>query len=609
MTTEEKIAKIKQCITGHPDFPKPGILFRDIFPVLRDASVFKMLIDVLVDHVKSKTPNVEIIVGLDSRGFLFGPIIAQELGISFVPVRKAGKLPGEIFQVTYSLEYGQDKFEIQKDSIKPGAKVVIVDDLLATGGIPPPASPAPSREGSHTPMSQMSNIENDWDDRDEIRTRELEEARARATQMEKTMRWWSDCTSNWREKWSKVRNERNKAREENRQLRTKLEAMAKECTASKRQSEELKVKNVELQKKLGINVDVAAEDKVTVNDVDKKSDSTAVNKSESESNKASPVSDVRRKSHPKSEDDSDDFELAEEKTNLAGLKLDEAQKTLIAERGEKSVLMKTIEKLQLELNSQKTKYDDLKQSKQEALLEITKLKESNKDELSRVTVELEDEAVNRSNMEKKLAELRRELERLQRENAEEYGKRERLETDKFSLERENKKIRIQIEDLKEQIDRKSQQTSAMANSDVKSLQTDLSASNKELNDLKVAYTRLKKTLQEKNTELDHSKRRAEQYEADVKKLRVRIEELKKDLANAEDEADAQGNSLRKQQRENDDLQEQLENLQVQLNHAQNRLQRSNPSTVKSRTPSVKSFDPNELGEDPDSDDSDLDIET
>ncbi|CAG2210673.1 CCDC102 [Mytilus edulis] len=483
-----------------------------------------------------------------------------------------------------------------------------VSYLRATG-IPPPASPASSREGSHTPMSQMSNIENDWDDRDEIRTRELEEARARATQMEKTMRWWSDCTSNWREKWSKVRNERNKAREENRQLRTKLEAMAKECTASKRQSEELKVKNVELHKKLGINVDVAAEDNVTVNDVDKKSDSNAVNKSESESNKASPVSDVRRKSHPKSEDDSDDFELAEEKTNLAGLKLDEAQKTLIAERGEKSVLMKTIEKLQLELNSQKTKYDDLKQSKQEALLEITKLKESNKDELSRVTVELEDEAVNRSNMEKKLAELRRELERLQRENAEEYGKRERLETDKFSLERENKKIRIQIEDLKEQIDRKSQQTSAMANSDVKSLQTDLSASNKELNDLKVAYTRLKKTLQEKNTELDHSKRRAEQYEADVKKLRVRIEELKKDLANAEDEADAQGNSLRKQQRENDDLQEQLENLQVQLNHAQNRLQRSNPSTVKSRTPSVKSFDPNELGEDPDSDDSDLDIET
>ncbi|XP_063439661.1 coiled-coil domain-containing protein 102A-like [Mytilus trossulus] len=495
---------------------------------------------------------------------------------------------------------------MMSQKIKPNMTKGDVSYLRATG-IPPPASPAPSREGSHTPMSQMSNIENDWDDRDEIRTRELEEARARATQMEKTMRWWSDCTSNWREKWSKVRNERNKAREENRQLRTKLEAMAKECTASKRQSEELKVKNVELQKQLGINVDAAADDNVTVNDVDKKSDSSPAKKSES--NKASPVSDVRRKSHPKSEDDSDDFELAEEKTNLAGLKLDEAQKTLIAERGEKSVLMKTIEKLQLELNSQKTKYDDLKQSKQEALLEITKLKESNKDELSRVTVELEDEAVNRSNMEKKLSELRRELERLQRENAEEYGKRERLETDKFSLERENKKIRIQIEDLKEQIDRKSQQTSAMANSDVKSLQTDLSASNKELNDLKVAYTRLKKTLQEKNTELDHSKRRAEQYEADVKKLRVRIEELKKDLANAEDEADAQGNSLRKQQRENDDLQEQLENLQVQLNHAQNRLQRSNPSTVKSRTPSVKSFDPNELGEDPDSDDSDLDIET
>lgn len=204
--------------------------------------------------------------------------------------------------------------------------------LRATGP-PPPASPAPSshsREGTITPqMSQMSNVENDWDDRDEIRMRELEEARARATQMEKTMRWWSDCTSNWREKWSKVRNERNKAREENRQLRSKLEAMAKECTTYKRQAEDLKLKNVELQSKLGISLDTAAAD----TESDKKSDISTSNKTDSEHSKASPRIDSRRKSHPKSDTESDDTGLMDEKVNLVGLKLDEAQKTLIAERG------------------------------------------------------------------------------------------------------------------------------------------------------------------------------------------------------------------------------------------------------------------------------------
>lgn len=85
----------------------PFLFCRDIFPVLRNATTFKLLTEVLVDHVKTKSPDVEVIVGLESRGFLFGPIMAQELGVSFVPVRKAGKLPGETIQVTYSLEYGQ----------------------------------------------------------------------------------------------------------------------------------------------------------------------------------------------------------------------------------------------------------------------------------------------------------------------------------------------------------------------------------------------------------------------------------------------------------------------------------------------------------------------
>lgn len=102
----------------------------------------------------------------------------------------------------------------------------------------------------HSPSPHM--VENDWDGRDDMRRHEVEEARARAAQMEKTMRWWSDCTANWREKWSKVRNERNKARDENRHLRTKLEAVIKECTVLKREKQEL-VYEVEQMKKTGMD--------------------------------------------------------------------------------------------------------------------------------------------------------------------------------------------------------------------------------------------------------------------------------------------------------------------------------------------------------------------
>ncbi|XP_022337843.2 adenine phosphoribosyltransferase-like [Crassostrea virginica] len=132
--SDSRIDRIKSEIKEYPDFPKPGILFRDIFPVLRKPDVFQELIDVMVDHIKAKAPDVELIVGLESRGFLFAPLIALRLNCGFAPVRKKGKLPGEKERVEYSLEYGTDVFEVQKESFKPGQSVVIVDDLLATGG-------------------------------------------------------------------------------------------------------------------------------------------------------------------------------------------------------------------------------------------------------------------------------------------------------------------------------------------------------------------------------------------------------------------------------------------------------------------------------------------
>lgn len=123
---------LKEKIRVIEGFPKPGISFKDITTVLNDGEAFKYTIDKLVDFVKDK--NIDVVVGPEARGFLLGAPIAYKLGIGFVPVRKPGKLPYNTLRYEYNLEYGSDSLEIHKDSIKPGQRVLIVDDLLATGG-------------------------------------------------------------------------------------------------------------------------------------------------------------------------------------------------------------------------------------------------------------------------------------------------------------------------------------------------------------------------------------------------------------------------------------------------------------------------------------------
>jgi adenine phosphoribosyltransferase len=115
-----------------PDFPKPGILFKDITPILADAHALKEVIGAMGDSCRPHQPD--LIVGIESRGFIFGVPIACELGLGFAPVRKVGKLPYETVQEEYALEYGTAAVEIHTDAIQPGQRVVIVDDLLATGG-------------------------------------------------------------------------------------------------------------------------------------------------------------------------------------------------------------------------------------------------------------------------------------------------------------------------------------------------------------------------------------------------------------------------------------------------------------------------------------------
>ena len=126
------VEALKALVRTVPDFPKPGILFYDITTLLKDKTGFAKMIDALASHyIESK---VDLVLGIEARGFIFGPALAYRLNAGFVPVRKPGKLPAAVERVSYDLEYGSDALEIHKDAIKPGERVVLVDDLLATGG-------------------------------------------------------------------------------------------------------------------------------------------------------------------------------------------------------------------------------------------------------------------------------------------------------------------------------------------------------------------------------------------------------------------------------------------------------------------------------------------
>ncbi len=121
---------IKQNVRSITDYPKKGIIFRDITPLINNSNAFSMVIDALAE----KMPPADLIAGIEARGFIFGSALAYKTGKGFIPIRKAGKLPSDKISKTYALEYGTETIEIHKDSLKYGRRVVIIDDLLATGG-------------------------------------------------------------------------------------------------------------------------------------------------------------------------------------------------------------------------------------------------------------------------------------------------------------------------------------------------------------------------------------------------------------------------------------------------------------------------------------------
>jgi adenine phosphoribosyltransferase len=126
------IERLRTAVRDVPDFPKKGIIFKDITPILKDGRLFRASVDVFLEQCRGK--KIDKIVGIDARGFLFGSAVAYELGIGFVPLRKKGRLPYKTESAKYSLEYGEAEMELHIDAITRGEQIVLIDDLLATGG-------------------------------------------------------------------------------------------------------------------------------------------------------------------------------------------------------------------------------------------------------------------------------------------------------------------------------------------------------------------------------------------------------------------------------------------------------------------------------------------
>jgi len=129
---EDQVEQLRRLILDVPDFPMPGVVFKDFTPLLADPSALALAVELMANPYRGK--GIDLVIGAESRGFIFGTAVAQSISAGFVPIRKPGKLPREVFGVDYELEYGTDRLEIHADAIHSGQRVLLVDDLLATGG-------------------------------------------------------------------------------------------------------------------------------------------------------------------------------------------------------------------------------------------------------------------------------------------------------------------------------------------------------------------------------------------------------------------------------------------------------------------------------------------
>src|SRR5437667_4419792 len=149
----DMLDKLRAGIRDVPDFPKKGIIFKDITPILSDRALFRASVDLFLEQCRGK--KIDKIVGIDARGFLFGSAVAYELGLGFVPIRKRGKLPYRTETAKYSLEYGEAEMEMHVDAMSAGERIVLVDDLLATGGTSAAAAVLIRKAGGHLLEAQF----------------------------------------------------------------------------------------------------------------------------------------------------------------------------------------------------------------------------------------------------------------------------------------------------------------------------------------------------------------------------------------------------------------------------------------------------------------------
>ncbi len=144
---------LRAAVRDVPDFPKPGIIFKDITPIVNNGRLLRIAVDKYTEAAKAA--DVQKIAGVEARGFIFGSIVAERLGIGFVPIRKKGKLPWKTASVAYKLEYGEAELEVHQDSFEPGERVALIDDLLATGGTAAAAIQLIQRSGAEVAVAQF----------------------------------------------------------------------------------------------------------------------------------------------------------------------------------------------------------------------------------------------------------------------------------------------------------------------------------------------------------------------------------------------------------------------------------------------------------------------
>ncbi|XP_040840701.1 coiled-coil domain-containing protein 102B [Ochotona curzoniae] len=443
---------------------------------------------------------------------------------------------------------------------------------------------------------------NEWDICEELRLRELEEVKARAAQMEKTMRWWSDCTANWREKWSKVRAERNSAREESRQLRIKLEMAMKEL------NEQRKKQSPPLQKEplaadvtwdlkplgfVGLSSERGDELPARSQACEHMAECLVRRQSsvgESVNNKENVViNPLRLNEEMKSNLDSPDLfkkcgsgncavkpelrlqaislPLETEVTDMSTLQvhLDDFQKILWKERKMRAALEKQVAQLESELSLWKRKYGELNESKPPSVPEVWE-----HDETNQLSGQLEEESESQNSKGEVVCEERWCLERLQAENTLEWDKREIIEMEKQGPERENRRLKVQVNEMEELPVGKCRASSNSQGPDFNTSQIEPPEKGKELLALQHGYYKLSRQYHAKMAELTYANSLLAEHEAEVKTLRFQVEELKQKLNQKEDELGDSLNQIHKLQKSLDEQKETNGNLEVEIKHLQNR---------------------------------------